>query len=87
MHLIICELIAHQHTTRFSINQVMFEHYFQRDIENGIDSDAERKYVITMKLLQAKLKKKMVLCERDTFALDQFYKNYIRKRKEKSGSL
>ena len=79
MHLILGEIINHQHTIRFSIDQVMFEHYFHIDIEEGIDSDAERKYVVMMRNLQAKLKKDKVLGSKEALALDKFYQDYIEK--------
>ncbi|RXA21710.1 hypothetical protein EQO05_00170 [Methanosarcina sp. MSH10X1] len=86
MNSILGEILAHQYTVRFSIYQVMFEHYFHRDIESGIDSEDERKYVIIMRRLQAGLKKNLVPSERDILALDRFCENYMEKRKEKSES-
>ena len=61
-----------------SIDQIIFKHYFDRDIEDGTISSDEREYMVMRKNLQADLSEEMRSRKYVRSVFDHFFKDHIK---------
>lgn len=79
----ILKITYHWYIRRLTSHEIIFEHFFQRDIVDGNTSSDERDFVVMMKSLQADfVEKRMDAFERSN-ATDKFYRDYYKKCREK----
>ena len=72
MYELLTEIMIHRMKIAYSINEIMFKHYFDRDIEDGTSSSDERDYLVMMKELHSDLKKEIISSRDVELALDHF---------------
>ena len=72
MYDLLAEITIHRMKIAYSINEIMFKHYFDRDIEDGTSSSDERDYLVMMKELHSDLKKGKISSRDVELALDHF---------------
>lgn len=78
MYKILIEVLVHRTKTGYLINKIIFKHYFDRDIEDGTVSFEEREYIVMRNNLQADVAEEKIKKRHANFALDQFFKDYIK---------
>ena len=78
MYILLTEITAHRIKIEFSLDKIMFKHYFDRDIEDGTISSDEREYMVMTTKLQTALAEGRISGEDARSDLDQFFKDHIK---------